>query len=593
MNYNVRAYFDTGFNSNNIPDSPNLLDNTTIRFKDYDAVWLYQNQEVGAIRVKASFTEIYPADYVRVGFGEPGNQNVAYYFVNSIQMLNPVTAQLNLSIDAVTTIGLDNIIKNIKGGWCTRRSVTDDTLFSNNIDEDFQPAEPLVLEFKKMGIDYLNSTATIIIASTLDLDSIEYDAKTYIDKASENTVTVPLLPLVTEPTTVRINIDGSTIFSKVLPNVRLYNLARAKEKYLAALQTIWSLGAIDSISAIYILPAGSNNYVTFNYNSDGSGAIDSIVSAGANISSDSGISATWSSSIKNNKVFCDQFNKITVASFTSGDSLDYNPSDIYIKNFSTFRFRSWFDPAPGGKTYIRPSSFQGLGTTEEAAFFQCVTGSDWLNSQTAFEWSEGWAVNAKIYSLNKTNAYNDDIQREFNILKGLAGVATGGLNLLNFGFDKQQGLQGTELLNSTGGFMGSTLNQMKARNNKIASALEYNATNNMVSPTIKFPRDKNLVDLIGNGFFVLRSRLSDNDSKRFDRYLTEYGYAVNEPLTPACFTGRRYFNYISCTDLNIGQIGSVPMRLKDIAVSQLEGGVRIWHSVVVSGAYDDNPIVTS
>lgn len=577
--YNVRLYMDTGFSPENIPDNVSLLNSSEIQHIDIDPIWVYQNQERTTIRIKAEFDSIYPVDYCRLGTGIPGHSTIAYYFVTGINMLNPHTAQLNLEIDAITTIGLDNITDNLVGGWCIRRHVNNDTLFSNNIQEDFIPAEPLQLDFKPFK-SIPNSK--LIIASSVDLDNTDFIANTFMDAENNLSVTVPQMPSITQGTIIRIYPGGrentSDTYQKTLPNIRLYDYSRNPERYNKSLSILWSLGMIDSITSMYNI-SGSNIII---YVSEDSGGIQSIEFDGTSVSTDSGISITWNYNAKNNKVFCDQFNKINIASFSSGDELDFNPSDIVQPNDTTFQFAYWHDPSPNGKTYLRPKIFQGLNCETDAVFFQCISGSNWPNTQASFNMSENWAVNKKIYDMKQQGLNYEGLFNFFGSLQDgsfdRTFDASQTTNLLNPLTYPEQMINRIE--------QGLNLN-LRKRNNRLNRV----ADTSLVSPTIKFPRNNTLVDVIGNGFFLIRSRLSDNDSQRFDRYLTEYGYAVNEPLTKDCFYGRQYFNYIEATDINIKKISQVPMRLKQLAIKQIEGGIRIWHTLVNANAFTDNPIV--
>lgn len=604
--YITRLYLDTGFSPDNIPDSASLLDSASVKYLDVDAVWLYQNQEVGAIRVKANFDSIYPVDYCRIGLGTPGNSSTSYYFVTGITMLNPTTAQVNLQIDAVTTIGLNNITDNIVGGWCIRRHVNNDDLFSNNIEEKFLPAEPLVIDFKPF-VSIPN--ATVIIASTVDLDKVDLIAKTFKDSENNLSVTVPQMPTINEGTIVNITPRGGKTYTKTLPTIRLYDMTRNPERYSNSLSTLWSLGMIDSITAIYNI--SGNNIINYLPSDDIgiSGGIVSISFDGSNIDTDSTIPIKWSYNANNNKVYCDQFNKINVASFTSGDELDYNPSDIVRWSDNTFQFVYWHDPSPNGKTYIRPIVFQGLDCSDDGIYFQCITGSTWLNTQVSFEAREGWAINKKLYGLavekqGYAGAFNL-IDSFANIGKMVTGASNLNATMWDGGFTgagyipqspTNNQLYASQTTYTSGpnpiSLIDNAKNGINLNINKRQNRINYIADNALVSPTIKFPRDNSLIDLIGNGFFIIRSRLSDNDSQRFDKYLTEYGYAVNEPLTKECFYGRQYFNYIEATEVNIKTINRIPLRLKQIAIEQLEGGVRIWHTLVNANAYNSNPIVS-
>jgi len=152
--------------------------------------------------------------------------------------------------------------------------------------------------------------------------------------------------------------------------------------------------------------------------------------------------------------------------------------------------------------------------------------------------------------------------------------------------------------NPSSGFISSLFN---ARVNKLKRNI---VKSNLIiqTPQTWFPVDNTLSLFYGNSYYVIRERLSDADTIKFDKYLTMYGYAVNEPLTKECFYGRQYFNYIECEDLNVGKLnvgsetGNIqecPLRLKQSAIQMLENGVRIWHTQVTQEAFNNNPIKTS
>ena len=119
----------------------------------------------------------------------------------------------------------------------------------------------------------------------------------------------------------------------------------------------------------------------------------------------------------------------------------------------------------------------------------------------------------------------------------------------------------------------------------------------MTPPNVKFPISDNLMPYVGNKFFLVRHRLSDADTIRYDKYLTAYGYSTSEPLTKECFTCRQYFNYVRATDVNIDIMPDNPnfgLRTRQQIANQLNAGVRIWHvlpnSTEAIDAFENNPI---
>ena len=100
---------------------------------------------------------------------------------------------------------------------------------------------------------------------------------------------------------------------------------------------------------------------------------------------------------------------------------------------------------------------------------------------------------------------------------------------------------------------------------------------------LDFPQVPYLADYIGNAFYDVRTRLSDKDTIRFDRFLSAYGYAVDEDLGTSgesdalnLFTTRDKHNYVQVEDAVVKKAG-VPLMLINGVINELENGVRIWH----------------
>lgn len=610
--YSVRLFKNTGFDLNNIPETYSILNQSD--HIDVDAVWLYQDKIQAKIRVKINYNDVSAVDYM--AFTNP--QHTIYnsvYFVTNIAMLNPLTCELDLVLDTITTVSIAKIATNLAGGWCTRKHVTDDTLFNNNIEENFIPAEPLEIDYSQMGVT--NGLDTTIIASSVDLDKFGLVAKTFKDLDNELSVSVPQLPTNKEGTIISIEPSlNSKTYTKVIPNTRLYVVNRNPEYYSNVLAMIWSLGMIDSISAIYRIPGLSDiNYdnnieqeyyhnVIKNGDNRTSGAVLSCSLLAGGFSTDSGIPQKWTSGVQNNKVFSDQFNNVTVSSYSSGDSLDFNASDIKVLGEDNFQFYFWYDPAPNGRSYIRPMNFQGLTGNDNDIFFQITNGSIWPNNQVLFLNREGWNITKKMRGLEIEqqgyNSFFNAMQGLINIAKLPASTSTRNISgMVNThynpsmpfnDFDNPQSFGKSSIPTISNGFINNIQQGLNQNINKRETSINYALNTGLTSPTIKFPVDNSIIELIGNGFNILRTRLSINDTNRFDRYLTEFGYAVNEPMSYDVFFGRKYFNYVKCSDLSITPIDGIPTYIISNAIERLESGVRIWHTPVNKAAYNSNPI---
>lgn len=631
MTNQVRLYKNTGFDSVNIPDNVNLLNQC--EYIDVDAIWTYQNQELATIRIKTNFGDVYAVDYARIGPILPGTIYFnSYYFVTSVIMLNPTTAELTLQIDAISTIGVEKIYNSILSGWCNRRCVVDDTLFNNIIDEDFTPTQPLEHDEQ---IIKLSNTGILCIVSTIDLDKIDNLAEVY--KASlesaELNVVVPTVPVIDfNYTKIIIDYQGLEI-ERELVGKRLYLIDTVNDteeilnKYQKALRDVWSLGLSDAISAIYYLPIGTLGTLEFNYNLEymetetQTSALKFLKIFGGSVPVNK-IPFKWNIEIKNNKVFATKYNNYRLISCVSGNEAIYYAGDIYNKiDESEYpNIAVNLDGSDNGTVYAKPEYIKGVDLSQSSQpyeiFRDAVTGGSWIPFNYNNPRPKG--IIKTLNELNYTNAFAG-LNELGNILGSASRVAINtmptGKNLYEKtispydpgtpGLVSQQQLQmgafdsvqpitsqtvipaNIPIISGLANLAGSLYN---SKVNKIGRNI--NASNQLVqTPQTWFPIDETMSLFIGNSFYIIRERLSDSDSKKFDRYLTMFGYSVNEPLTRECFMGRQYFNYIECSDLTLGVIQNIPLRLKELAIEQLENGIRIWHTLVNPSAYNNNPIV--
>lgn len=556
----VRFYSNTGFNGINVPDSPEVL-RQAATLTTTNIIWVRQDYPLSVIRVEITQNQALKIDYVCVT-SEPNildttNYDI-YYYVVGREMLNANTCELTLAVDALTTIGLNNM--EIISGWATRVHVADDSMFRYNIEEGFQPNEPAKIEYDLINV----SPETVsLVASCVGLswDNLYTIAKTYKDAVDGGQVTVPQVPPPTYSTKFTIRTPAGS-YSKQVPSVTLYELDDVREQ----LSLIRSLGLDSAISGCYNIPRG---LVT--YGKQSSGEVRTIT--GLCQEYNSSLPFKWSNTVKNSKVFSGQFNKYSVLSMCSGDSADYDAHNIGLEGdtLPTFQFMS--DPSPEGKTYLAPSVYEGTRHNFSDIFMNVVEGADWQNTPLLMSGKTGSAIDKMNFTLSRqlknvktafgvAKSFNLDMSTPMDVVSNLANVAETGIT---YAMTNRQ----------------ENMNYM---------------TQQMTVPEIKFPRTGNMQDYIGNGFMIVRTRLSDEDTKRYDRYLTMYGYAVNEPLTKEHFTNRTKFNYVECSDLSI-QCKSpgitrttFPMELINQAVERLQNGVRIWHVPFDISAYNDNPI---
>lgn len=621
--YSTRLYLDTGFSYENIPDSASLLNNPNVKFIDVDAVWLYQNQEQGVIRVKSTFDNIYPVDYCRIG-------SSSYYFVTNVTMINPNTAELSLVIDAITTIGLNNITDNLAGGWCTRRCVTDDTLFNNCIDEDFVPTQSLENDTQDIKI---SNNGILAIVSSIDLSKVgellSQGYKNSIESTSVD-VSVPTVPAINfKYTKITIDYQGLKL-TRELVGKRMYLVGitdgdTQDNMLIDALTTVWSLGLFDAIAGIYYLPIGEEGTGSnFTYDAtlnigDGLFWISELTVHGGFFKLDR-IPFKWNTpNVKNNKVFATKYNTYRLISMVSGNEANYYAGDIYdnLNNPDAPNIAINIDGSDNGTTYAKPEYIRGVDLSQTSKKFEimrdAVTGGDWVSLNYNQARPKGIIKTLNSLNLSRANTVLNipskilpnlslpNLSKNGNIYESMTmpyypssslvsqqQIAGGAIDQVSpiTGYN----YFGNPRIGSFGNVVGAISGLKDSGAGLLANSQEI-ANAFIQSPETWFPIDNTLSLFYGNSYYVIRERLSDEDTLKFDKYLTMYGYKVNEPLTKECFYGRQYFNYIKADCINIKTINRVPLRLKQIAIEQLQGGIRIWHTLVNSNAYNNNPIV--
>lgn len=615
---------NTGFNTYNCPDDYSVLTSLTSSNKfTCDSVWLLQDL-VGRIKVKATWDDVKDVDYCSI--------DLDLYFVTNVTMSNENTAILDLQFDPIGTIGISNI--QVINGWCTRRHVANDELFSNNLEEGYTPLEEMTVD--TTYLDHVTTDAYIlnIIASTIDLSQTFDVAKTFADQHSKLSVSVPLIKGVERETRTDLAYYGGWK-SKKLPSTLLYaynSSPVSPGNVRKALASVWSLGLTDAITSSYTItwPTDRTDFVfqdgdveTTEY-----GELVSIGLRPAMVTLPDSFNFIWTVpnyTIKNNKVFSGQYNKYGAISIASGASINYNANDLYYTGETFPTFLVIGDPAPDGCTYLVPKYYHNKELQSGFPLYGGLKGGTWVNNQLTFSGREGGMVSAELYQMQ---LQQQRLSRTGTFLKGLEDVLTMPLRVASSPFtstpngspldsnnsnqlfdyiaatsygsrseanrylDKYGYASGFPAVDMSGLANSLYTNPAKAKLAQQQLELSQGISQNLNAPKIYFPFGSNLNTYFGNGFYGIRSRLSDNDTIRFDKYLTAFGYATNEPFDSSAFTCREHFNYVQVSDLNVEITGSknYGIRIKNMLEQVLNNGIRIWHELPNKEAFDDNPI---
>lgn len=558
----VRCYYNTGLTVSNCLNSYLSLDSLGFDYRDFPNVAIKQDRGLINIRLSTSYENIKDADYCRI--------NNVCYWVTSVVMLNDNVADVQLQQDYLTTLGVSGL--EVVSGWCTRRHVVDDTLYSNTIDEPFTPSNKLEIDFGSKidggGPDGFYSIAV----SSVDLLSITETATAYFD-SDKDKVLVPNLPLVSANNTSYSSDVVSPQKTSYIAATNAYDLS--VETVRNGVKSVRQLGVESCVGACYMLP---KVWAT----ADGiGGLLTSIVNKHQDVTSTFG--GTWGN-YKNNKAYSGQFQKIINFSMCSGETSETRVEDIIDPNSSRVVWSTYADCRYSGKPGCKPKYFHNV---LNSATLNSIHGAQWQQSPFVYNISSGWGFTAEDFAMqrvrNSMGLVNDVTNGILNTTGSLMSwmgdtdfMGEGDLYGINNGIRSVGG----GLINTSRGIGNFILNTKQ---------LFANTNRALIDNDIKFPVTPQMADYVGNSFYDMRYRLSDNDMQRFDDFLSSFGYAVDEVLSQSCFIGRTNHNYVKANDVTLKKSGA-PLYLLSGAADQIQAGVRIWHTKPSRDKLLNNPI---
>lgn len=558
----VTLYYETGLSPGNCLDSISKLSSLAFTAKTFPNVAIKQDRGRVDIKINATYADVKNADYCKI--------NSSGYWVTGINMLNDHCAMILLQQDYLTTIGVSNL--SIVSGWCTRRSVSDDTLFKNTLPENFTPSQELVVSGCTEISNGSSETGHInVLLCNLDILNLTDLAKAYTATLAgkDVNVVVPKLPSISDGgTKYYFHPQGaSNTYSTNIAMTKAFNPNNTKVK--EGVSEVRALGIESCIGASYNLPL---QWV--DATEDGNGVYTMFVDKWKNTKSS--LSTHWGS-YKNNKVYSGQFQSIVCYSICSGEQNTFKVEDV-VNSDGDITWTLFADLRYNGYPACKPSTYRNK---HNSSMFGVVKGANWQQTPFMYTYgSSGYAVGlqsaAQNYVANQLGVAGGIIGSGANIVSGMVGSDLSG------GEAQANNLAlGTKIV-SNGVSAGARLAMNRVNfNDNVRSLLK-------ATPEIQFPVVPQLQDFIGNKFYEMHYRLSNTDMTRFDNYLTQFGYAVSEKLTTACFTGRTHFNYVQGEDVTLN--ATAPLYLRNGAAEQIMNGVRIWHTKPSSSALVDNPI---
>ena len=587
--YDVIGYKETGFNLENVPGSRALL--ATCPAISLDATDVMQQDFLSSLTVYANWETICDIDYLTI--------SDACYIVTGITMTSPDVCVLSLQYDALTSLGGAEIVGTsalpILDGYTSRVCVSDDTYGAHTGEEPFTPSQPLKLVEGALMGDSGGAVSTYVL-STVDLTDAGTTATTYTSDASEGaTVTIPSLKNAGGSQAYYMQTPNDTDGNKTVaysPGTRLYDSTNATVKQ--QIQRARECGLDAGILGQYCIPD------VYHSHQDLDGLITNI--KGTMSTASSGLAYKYAT-VQNQKALTGTLNRYYLVSMGTGNSAEYKPEDIQDGGDAP-SFVIYVDPRYQQKPYCRPKSY--LGNTDQP-YLQALPGQAWADAPLRYESKSGSLLDTMKYEAEQTTQQNANWWTNAEAVNGKAGggivsgITSGLKDLSRFAQYKAMNFLGVGQSNYTD-YTAQDVNDMatyysagdwaktkqEQRNAANMAALTY-GSGQTVAPSISFPRSDTMRDYFGNGFKIYRYRLTDTDLKRYDQYLTMYGYAEVKPLEAQDFTCRTYFNYVLCSTVSLG--GSAPRWKREAAADQLRAGVRVWHKLPDTTTYvSGNPI---
>lgn len=616
MELKVTLCKSTGLTPGNSCNSIDTIVNS-IPFSDMiqvTGVAVKQTKGLSVVRLPLTFEQGIEVDYAIVG-------DVGYW-VADIQYPNDNVGIVVMVCDFFTSVGINNI--EIVGGWCTRRHVQDDTPFTNVLPEPFTPQEEFMLELggtvAKPNAE--NREPMSFVVATVDLSigdggqpyAQAWNVEPGVDIITKIGLFTPKINNLSEFTKYRTLVwsaDGELeAKDTTVPYTSLFDVESDQAQTQVA--RMYAIGLDNVILDCYVIPGNYIDGIIYktgipswapvapNWIRIADTLVESIHCYDTLL--ESNISPVFGD-YKNNKVFSGQFQKIHLASPSFGDDIEYVPEDIIssVSEHNIF-WRCMADLRYNGRPICYPQTYRGTPNTR---YLEAVRGSEWMKSPVKQIGSSGWllsrvsknheaigkafqaAVPAFKSGMNNPVYSNVDLDTPGKYYHDTTWLGTNVTGTMQFGIDKAATLKSSL---ASAAISGGVEYAKQIAGSLVSDTIGAGYVERH-HPTVNFLQVPSLQNYLGNDFVDYRIRLSNGDMRRFDQFLTQYGYTVSEPLTRDCFFGRRNFNYVKADSVVVKLNGKSNLAFLNGVKEALQMGVRIWHKVPGVGDMDDNPIL--
>lgn len=587
MSYQVKLYKNTGFNPENIPASPSVLDSVASA-GTVPALEIMQQRYLSGVRVSVSWDEVKDVDYCKIGD--------EYYFVGEgIHMVASDVAYLPLSLDPITSIGGVSNIKVLDGQTERYSGVSVGS-----------GSDPLLAPKNTMDIEggwILGDTAgTEYVECTLSpgATATNMNAMTYTAPDTNEQVSVPQAR----------SCNTQTIFEDVTGNKNLRGTClydSTNEATKRNIATLRSLGLEGSIISHVRYPVSMVDITTGGEAHDGqtepiAGKVKGTIVTQVQLPISEDIANGYDNAAHINN---SDFAKLGLVS-CDGSSVEFVPADIDISQ-GVMRIT---DPNPDGRPFFRFRKYKGDSSI--GGFWKnAIGGMKWKNIPLKFVEASGTAI-SRIKTDNELTI--DASAREYNRIKA---VIDGVLRTVSFGTSIASGSSlATGRRSVDGGRMHQSLSSSAYGNDGSSASFNSgspisaitnlfdNAFNNQIAqrkaitdfavgtvqvPQLSFPYEaETLRDVNGNGVYCYRYKYSAADLARIDKLITRYGKKYVAALTEDMLVpgANDNFVFIQCNGVSVThktQAGRSSNWLNQAIAGQLEGGIRIWNVAPTAG----------
>ena len=602
--WNVRLYYETGFNAVNIPDSPALLE--TMKHSDFPGLDILQGENLSYVNVKATRAQVKNADYMRLTDGT----DTFYYIVEEgFTMTSTDVAVLPIVMDYFTTHGGVTGIKFLDGVVERHHVAVEDDKYGAYTEDDPMLVPSKELEFDEVSLftDMVTEGTTkshIILETTLDMKEIATNANAInYNTAGGDSVTVPLVNATTKVSAVNVHVDAydpSALTKEFITPKTVYCDAD-NENVISAIGRARSLGVEDGILNSYIVPDAA--VVDYANGVDADGNVATITGAHKFENTDMDFEYA---KVNNKRVLYGSLNSFMLVSPANGNSVTFKPEDIAYNSFGDMttapRVCMNTDPRPDGRPYFRFEYYKG---NNYDFFLNALKGMEWANAPLVYQRRSGeWQ--AKLQHDATTGMLERDqkmemIASKLNKYLSFIGVAKQATDFV--GMEKQQAFEQSIDSNYNLGSMGFNIGfdfasaGMQGSLSKSKTKLHFKdaflqeavgyVSGKVVAPDLRFAMSETLRDFRGNGCIVYRYKPQTSDIEKLDKVLTMYGYQDTNVLAgnEEYMTNRRKFNYLKASGVSVA--GNKPKWLRDGVAMQLSVGTRIWHVKPDASAYTD------